>query len=941
MSERLASYRVEAPVAPNDKVRVPSHPELGVGEVLRIAETAGFYQADVVFDTPGGRRLEVFPVELLEKTGDLWQRLAEGALDDPTSYRVKQIALDLAHANSGGELSASRVNLLPHQILLVHDLVATAERRVLIADEVGLGKTIETGMLLRELHARGEADRILIVAPAGLVKNWQNELRDCFRMHFSILNHDFTDYGAASWETHSWVIASIDTLKQPRRIQRLLAAPPWDVIVFDEAHHLSRTRSGKKTVTTQNYKLAEALRSHTRDLLFLSATPHQGNPYQFWSLIQLLNDQLFASPDELSNHRGILARVMIRRTKREVTDARGNPIFRRRQVHTERFSLAPREREFYDRLSEYLREGYTAAGIDQARTTRQQRAIGFVMATFQKIMSSSPRAIRQALRRRLLVLLARKQLALEAKRRAGAATSEAILKIQDEMLQLAHAILGEQASDHSDAEAYVLRIRRRLLKRMEEDYETTEWSLDGDEEAEEGVYAEADIPQEIEKVRELIRLVPQGPDRRFDTLLRAISELSRQNHDERFVIFTQYRDTLAFLSEELGKIYGPSRIARIMGGPLEDKIAAMESFWAPDGARFLICTSAGGEGINLQIGHIVFNYDLPWNPMAVEQRIGRIHRYGQEETVQVYNLLAEDTVEEHIYGLLEHKLSDIARSIGKTDAHGRPLEDFRSDVLGYLGSHPDYQDLYKRALMDRDYRRTEAELQRMVEEALRAREALDRLAQDIGHFNLEHYRTLEGRYSLPELGEWLRKAILKLGGGAIPTGDFWTFICPEPLQRKYRLLPRYEKVCFDRDLALRNRGCELGGMGHSLVDALLEETRSATFAGDVANLQTGQLCARYLVRRRDEHGGIQSRVITLAYDPASGDVTTLQHFPTDLPASSEAQQASEGSGPVETPIDLGQARPAIESALEAEINTWLPSRQSRIGLNISLVGLNM
>lgn len=929
MSEEAATYEVRTPIAPNDKVRVPSHPELGIGEVLRVAEQAGFYQADVVFDTPTGRRLEAFPVELLEKTGDLWQRLGDGVFDNSIDYRVKQVAIDLAHSNSGGELSASRVNLLPHQILLVHDLVAMAERRMLIADEVGLGKTIETGMLLRELNTRGEAERVLIISPAGLIKNWQNELRECFRLHCSILGHDFYDYGTASWETHPWVIASIDTLKQPRRIQRLLGAQRWEVIVFDEAHHLSRTRSGKKTVTTQNYKLAEALRSHTRDLLFLSATPHQGNPFQFWSLIQLLNDQLFARPEELSEHRGMLARVMIRRTKREVTDAKGDPIFRRRQVHTERFPLAPREREFYDRLSDYLREGYTAAGINQSRTTRQQRAIGFVMATFQKIMSSSPRAIRQALRRRLLVLLARKQLALEAKRRTGSSNSEEILKIQDEMLEVARAIIGDQAADHMDAEAYVLRVRRRLVKKMEEDYETTEWSLDGDEEAEEGVYAEADIPQEIDKVRQLIRLVPQGTDRRFDTLLRAISELSNQNPDERFVIFTQYRDTLEFLSEELGKIYGLQRMARIIGGPLEDKIAAIESFWDPDGARFLISTSAGGEGINLQIGHIVFNYDLPWNPMAVEQRIGRIHRYGQEETVQVYNLLAQDTVEEQIYGLLDQKLFEIARSIGKTDSQGRPLEDFRSDILGYLGSRPDYQDLYKRALVDRDYRRTDAELQRMIQEAIRAREALDRLAQDLGHFNLEHYRKLEGRYSLAELGEWVRMAILKLGGGAIPVGDFWTFICPDSLQRKYRLLPKYERVCFDRDLALRNRGCELGGIGHPLVDALLHETRSADLVGDVADLKAGRVCARYVVRRKDERGLVQSRVITLMYEPSTGEVHTLQHFPT-----APEEQSANGTA------DLAQARAAIEGALEAEINRWLPSRQSRIGLQISLVGLH-
>jgi ERCC4-related helicase len=800
---------------------------------------------------------------------------------------------------------------------------------MLIADEVGLGKTIETGMLLRELNARGEADRVLIVTPAGLVKNWQNELRDCFRLHCSILGHDFYDYGTASWETHPWVIASIDTLKQPRRIQRLLGAPRWDVIVFDEAHHLTRTRTGKKTTTTQNYKLAEALRTHTRDLLFLSATPHQGNPYQFWSLVQLLNDQLFTGPEELTDHRGVLARVMIRRTKREVTDANGNPIFRRRQVNTERFPLAPREREFYDRLSEYLREGYNVAGINQSRTTRQQRAIGFVMATFQKIMSSSPRAIRQALRRRLLVLLARKQLELEARRRSGAANSDAILKLQDEMLQVARAILGEQTTDNMDAEAYVLRVRRRLLKRMEEDYETTSWSLDGDEEAEEGVFAEADIPQEIEKVRQLIDLVPKGTDRRFDTLMSAVSDLCRQNPEERFVIFTQYRDTLEFLSEELGKVYGSERMARIVGGPLEDKIAAMESFWDANGARFLISTSAGGEGINLQIGHIVFNYDLPWNPMAVEQRIGRIHRYGQEETVQVYNLLAQDTVEEQIYGLLDHKLLEIARSIGKTDAQGRPMEDFRSDILGYLGSRPDYQDLYKRALVERDYRRTDIELQRMMEEALRAREALDGLAQDLGHFNLEHYRQLEGRYSLTELGEWARTAVLKLGGGAVPAGDFWSFICPDSLQRKYRLLPRYERVCFDRDVALRNRGSELGGIGHPLVDALLEETRSATLAGEVADLGANGVFARYLVRRRDDRGLIQSRVITMLYDFPTGQVQTLQHFPTDEEVAVDNGVAN-----------LGPARAAIESNLEVEINNWLPSRQSRIGLNISLVGLH-
>jgi hypothetical protein len=206
---------------------------------------------------------------------------------------------------------------------------------------------------------------------------------------------------------------------------------------------------------------------------------------------------------------------------------------------------------------------------------------------------------------------------------------------------------------------------------------------------------------------------------------------------------------------------------------------------------------------------------------------------------------------------------------------------------------------------------------------------LDSLAQDLGHFNLEHYRQLEGRYSLSELGEWARTAILKLGGGAVPTGEFWSFICPDSLQRKYRLLPRYERVCFDRDVALRNRGSELGGVGHPLVDALLEETRSATLAGEVADLSANGVFARYLIRRRDDRGLIQSRVITMLYDLATGQVQTLQHFPTD-----EGEAAGKGVA------DLGPARAAVESNLEVEINNWLPSRQSRIGLNISLVGLH-
>ena len=686
-------------IKPNDRVTVEGHEDFGTGEVLRVSEMGGIWQADVAFELSNGRQLRTLPIDRLRPARDPWQRLAALDLDSPKDFLLKQLAFQLPLANTGGELSNSRTALLPHQILLTRDLVGATRRRFLIADEVGLGKTIETGMVIRELIARGEANRILIICPAGLTKNWQNELRDCFRLQFNILGSDFTDINPLVWESQCQVVASIDRLKMAHRLQRLLSSPSWDLVVIDEAHHLSRVRYGSKITVTQNYRLAEALRGHTRDLLFLSATPHQGDTFQFWSLVQLLDDSLFETPDAMLDHRGLLSRVMLRRTKRDVTDARGNPVFMRRQVHTQSFPLAARERAFYDRLTEFLREGYGVAGLGEKKTTSRQRAVGFVMATFQKIMSSSPRAILQALRRRLLALLAREQMAIEAHSNETnrSEVAQKILALQEEMRLLATAVYQISASttQKAEADAVIARLKQQLARKSTD--ENTQWSLDEDEEAEEGITAEADIPYEAPRVRELISMVPDGTDRKFETLVRAIEQVRREHEREKFLIFTQYRETLEYLRTELGKLYTSEKIATIKGGPLEDKIAAIESFWDENGAQFLVSTSAGGEGINLQVCHIVFNYDLPWNPMAVEQRIGRIHRYGQRDTAQVYTLVAEDTVEERIYGLLDQKLLEIAQTIGRVDeVTGQVTEDFRSEILGFLGSSPSYQELYKR-----------------------------------------------------------------------------------------------------------------------------------------------------------------------------------------------------------------------------------------------------
>ncbi len=627
---------------------------------------------------------------------------------------------------------------------------------------------------------------------------------------------------------------------------------------MDEAHHVSRKRYGNKVQTTQNYRLMESLRGHTRDLMFLSATPHQGDNFQFWSLINLLDDHLFDSPEALLNHRSLLNRIMVRRTKREVVDAHGKALFVRRQVHAESFEPALREQRFYEQLTEYLRTGYEAAGVFRSgRTTTAQRAIGFVMTAFQKMMSSSPRAIKQALRRRLLVLLIRQQIDIERKRRADFAPElpAQIVRLQDEMRVLAREILQTvgPSIDDADADAYIALARQRVVRKLSDMDEDTQWALDSDEEGDEGVYGDVEIPDEAAKVRELLGLVPEGTDRKFDRLLSVVSQLRAENEAERFIIFTQYRETLEFLRIELARIFGEDRIATIKGGPLEHKIEAAERFWDEDGAKFLICTSAGGEGINLQCARVLFNYDLPWNPMAVEQRIGRIHRYGQREVSQVYNLVAKDTVEERIYGLLNEKLVAIAQAIGKTDQQtGEPLEDFRTEILGFLGSNPNYQQLFKQALVDRDYQRTARQIEEMMEQAQLARGALMQLSQDLTQFNLEHYKRIAGRFNLEQLGIWCRESILRLGGSVLLDGEFWQVVTPDCLKAFPQVTPRYGKVTFNRELATRTKKCELLGIGHPLVDALLAYLQNAPFHGEAscipaAGEPAGVVEARYRV----------------------------------------------------------------------------------------------
>jgi len=501
-----------------------THNEFGQGVVLDVPRE-GYLRA---FFGVGERRV---PLASIRRELSLTERILRAV--DGGAERARKAWLSYeAHAlpvmESASALTSAKIDLLPHQVVLTHRIATASPRRYLIADEVGLGKTIETALILRELASRGELKRALMVVPAGLVNNWHRELNEVFNLDFEVFGSegDITDRKTNAFAKHDQLIASIDTLKRPARIKRLLAAPRWDLVVFDEAHHLTAYRTGGKVRKTENYKLVEALKDHARDLMLLSATPHQGNHFQFWMLIQLLNPTLFGSPEEMLEHRHRLNTVMFRRTKADACQPDGSPLFARRWVHTESFVMGEEERRFYEKLREYLEDGFNLA----QRQGGKGRALGFLMAIFQKIAASSFAAVRRTLKRRLLMLtlheafLRDKDLDIEGRER-----------LTDEARELIHQEfnLSRDSIGRSEVDRVLADLKYRLVKKLDEealelasDPYGGEYSAAHAEEAASAV-VELHLPEERLRIGDLLRVFPQQRETKAQKLLDGLGTLWR------------------------------------------------------------------------------------------------------------------------------------------------------------------------------------------------------------------------------------------------------------------------------------------------------------------------------------------------------------------------------------------------------------------------------
>lgn len=797
-----------------------SHPELGEGVVLGV-EPTGFIK--VFFQALGERQV---PPQTLTDAATWTQKVIDG-IKPATPEAVEKLwmaieAAELPLMESAATLTSAKVDLLPHQVVLVHRIANASPRRFLIADEVGLGKTIETALILRELSSRGELERSLMVVPAGLVENWRRELNDVFNLDFEVFGSegDVTDRKSNAFARHHRLIASIDTLKRPARVRKLLEAPRWDLVVIDEAHHCSVYKNGNKVSKTQNFKLAEALREHCRDLLILSATPHQGDHFRFWMLIRLLHPSLFEDESDMVDNRHRLNAAVFRRTKADACASDGSPLFARRFVNTEGFSLGDAEKAFYKSLQDYLRDGYNAAESQGQRGT----ALGFLMTIFQKIAASSFAAVRLTLQRRLLMLTIQ-----EAIHRDEALDVDGRDRLYREALEYISRLNGlpDDMVGHAQAEQILADLKVRLLKKRQEamaesllaaGVEGGEHVAPGEEESA-AECVTVGLPQERQRIVDLLGQFPGGMETKTRVLLDALRQVWQINPEEKVVVFATYLGTVDNIKSAMGRTFPDKGVEVLKGGDHGAKTAAQRRFKRKDGPRVMICTAAGREGINLQFARVLFNFDLPWNPMDLEQRIGRIHRYGQRDTAQVYNLVAADTIEGQIFLMLEEKLTSIASALGKVDDQGQVAEDLRSQILGQLSSQISYDKLYQEALKDPSLKRTQQEIEVAMSNANLARAVVFELFQDLDKFNVGDYRKFddEGR-GMQRLVGFVQRAAHLDGGEFKPKGD-----------NMYDLrLPGQNPLTFttNRDKALESDSLELLGLEHPVVKGWLERWSS-------------------------------------------------------------------------------------------------------------------
>lgn len=611
-------------------------------QVLEKIEAWG-YVSYRVFNPATGRVYKANE-EQLSSTGSTMQY-------DENYLRYVTLLSKIKNETAGGFLSslASGIIPLPHQLHVLNRAMETNNIRYILADEVGLGKTIEAGMIIRELKSRGLVSRILVVCPTGLVTQWASEMQEKFHEKFQVILP--SDYDTIRRLTDNddvygqfdQVISPMDSIKpiekhagwseekvekyNEERIYAIINSG-WDLIIIDEAHRVAGS-SGE----VARYKLGNLLAQASPYLLLLSATPHNGKTEPFLRLIRLLDADAF--PNAKSIVREQVAPFLIRTEKREAIDNNGNLLFKNRITHLVTISWDERnnlQRELYEMVSSYVAKTYNKA----LRNRKKNMCLIFLLIIMQRMVTSSTAAIRQSLERRLNVLLEQRTCVGD---------------------------LREEDLDELNIE-------------------------DGVEDALEAI--SLDMELEIEELEQIISLAKQAQfqnqDAKVEPLLNEIDAILSEDRTQKVIIFTEFVATQTYLQELL--VNRGYTVTILNGGmSIDERNAAMQEF--KTSTSIFISTDAGGEGLNLQFANIIINYDLPWNPMKIEQRCGRVDRIGQQRDVHIYNFIVGETVENRVREVLEEKLSVILKEMGV---------DKYSDVLDSEVAECDFTDVYMRSI---------------------------------------------------------------------------------------------------------------------------------------------------------------------------------------------------------------------------------------------------
>ena len=602
----------------------------------------------------------------LELIDGLYERIAAGRLDPALQVVTRVLGECIRSVNDAwGVFSRSRIALLPHQLWVCKRVLESWPTRWLVADDVGLGKTIEAGLILTPLLSSGRVRRLLILAPASLVGQWQVRLREMFDIRVALYVPAADKETADFWNTQDRVIASAHTLRLDKggRWNRLLDAEPWDLVLVDEAHHMNVDEHGGRTLS---YQLVELLqeRGKVQSLVLFTGTPHRGKDTGFLSLLKLLRPQDFDPEQPLEEQVEKLRTVMIRNNKQSVTNMSGEPLFTPVQSRRETYVYSPEEARFYEQLTQFILSGKAyAAGLG----SQDRRTAILILITMQKLASSSVAAVRRALAGRLSRL------------RDAKAKLE---KTGEDLARLEELRTEDDPANQDEIS--------RLEERVAENLRGVEVN-----------------PNEIPALEELLGAANEVTD---ETKVGRILQVVDESFADRSVLFfTEYKATQALLMSALHKRHGNGCVTFIngdgfiegvedAGGKIsdlrEDRHLAAVRFNRGE-VRFLVSTEAAGEGIDLQEHcSALIHVDLPWNPMRLHQRVGRLSRYGQTEPVDVVTVRNPDTVESRIWDLLEEKLARI--HLAFQGAMDDP-EDIRQLVIGMASPPGMYTNVFANA----------------------------------------------------------------------------------------------------------------------------------------------------------------------------------------------------------------------------------------------------